>query len=77
LLSGDSAFVQAPFSSTPTSNNRSPGTLDLERKTAIGCVSSFYTNSQFALLIRQENSDIVSHPFPQKTRKWMGHPDSI
>jgi hypothetical protein len=29
------------------------------------------------LLIRQENSDIVSHPFPQKARKWMGHPDSI
>jgi|GEM_PF-2028883 hypothetical protein len=29
------------------------------------------------LLIRQENSDIVSHPFPQKTRKWMGHLDSI
>jgi hypothetical protein len=30
-----------------------------------------------ALLIRQENSGIYSHPFPQKTRKWMGHPDSI
>jgi hypothetical protein len=29
------------------------------------------------LLIRQGNSDIVSHPFPQKARKWMGHPDSI
>jgi hypothetical protein len=29
------------------------------------------------LLIRQENSDIVSHPFPQKAREWMGHPDSI
>jgi hypothetical protein len=29
------------------------------------------------LLIRQENSGIYSHPFPQKTRKWMGHPDSI
>ena len=29
------------------------------------------------LLIRQENSEIFSHPFPQKTRKWMGHPNSI
>ena len=29
------------------------------------------------LLIRQEKSDIVSHPFPQKTREWMGHPHSI
>jgi predicted transcriptional regulator len=29
------------------------------------------------LLIRQENRAIVSHPFPQKTRKWMGHADSI
>jgi hypothetical protein len=29
------------------------------------------------LLIRQENSDIVSHPFPQKARKWMGHLNSI
>ena len=26
------------------------------------------------LLIRREYSDILSHPFPQKTRKWMGHP---
>jgi hypothetical protein len=30
-----------------------------------------------ALLIRQDNSGIYSHPFPQKTRKWMGHHDSI
>jgi hypothetical protein len=29
------------------------------------------------LLIRQANSDTVSHPFPQKAREWMGHPDSI
>ena len=26
------------------------------------------------LLIRQEKSGIVSHPFPQKTPEWMGHP---
>jgi hypothetical protein len=24
-----------------------------------------------------KSSDIASHPFPQKTRKWMGHPDSV
>jgi hypothetical protein len=36
-----------------------------------------YTKNEIALLIRQENSGIYSHPFPQKTRKWMGHPDSI
>jgi transposase len=29
------------------------------------------------LLIQQEKSDILSHPFPQKTREWMGHPYSI
>jgi hypothetical protein len=29
------------------------------------------------LLIRQEKNGIVSHPFPQKTREWMGHPHSI
>jgi hypothetical protein len=29
------------------------------------------------LLIRQEKSEIISHPFPQKTREWMGHTHSI
>jgi hypothetical protein len=29
------------------------------------------------LLIRQEKSDILSHSFPRKTRKWIGHPHPI
>jgi hypothetical protein len=29
------------------------------------------------LLVRQNKSDILSHPFPQKTREWMGHPHCI
>jgi hypothetical protein len=30
-----------------------------------------------SLLTRSLNSFAVSHPFPQKTRKWMGHGHSI
>jgi hypothetical protein len=28
---------------------------------------------QKALLIRQLNRDALSHPYPQKAQKWMGH----
>jgi hypothetical protein len=29
------------------------------------------------ILIPQEKGDILSHPFPQNAREWMGHPNSI
>jgi hypothetical protein len=47
------------------------------RKKPLGILVSVYSYWRTALLIRQENWGIVSHPFPQKTRKWMGHPNSI
>jgi len=39
----------------------------------LGGRRSCFTGCQSARLIRQENNDLVSHPFPQKTRKWVGN----
>jgi hypothetical protein len=36
-----------------------------------------FLSSDLRLLIRQENRAILSHPFPQETQEWMGHPYSI
>jgi hypothetical protein len=47
-----------------------------------GIASGVFSRGQTVKILRgvfdpAENSGIVSHPFPQKTRKWMGHTDSI
>jgi hypothetical protein len=43
------------------------------RGTILFAVGTFLT----FLSIRQEKSEILSHPFPQKTREWMGQPELI
>jgi hypothetical protein len=56
----------------PTSKDRSPG-IPL-RKRELSSMASVYTNSENALLIRQENSDIVFPPISAKDAEMDGAP---